>query len=68
MIAITPDLVKARQHELLAAGERSRRIGSTRTASKFAAVPRLSAVARGAVLRLRRDPELVPGPFAPCAC
>ena len=68
MITITPDLVRARQHELLAAGERTRRIGSPRTASRFAAVPRLSAVARAAALRLRRDPEIVPGPFAPCAC
>ena len=69
MFAITPELVKAHQRDLLVAGDRSRRVArSTRLASRFSVIPDVSALARAAVLRFRRDTELVPGPFAPCAC
>lgn len=69
MFAITPELVKAHQRDLLVTGDRSRRAGRpTRLASRFSAIPDVSGMARAAVLRLRRDTEVVPGPFAPCAC
>ena len=69
MFAITPELVKAHQRDLLVAGDRSRRVGrSTRLSSRFSVIPDVSALARAAMLRLRRDTEVVPGPFAPCPC
>ena len=69
MFAITPELVKAHQRDLLVTGDRFRRAGRpTRLASMFSAIPEVAAMARSAVLRLRGDTEVVPGPFAPCAC